>query len=178
MKQLTNLLCTCSARSLLHAALFVLAPALSLGCSVGRADEVARDGDIIFQTSKSSQSLAIQSAARSGYSHMGMIVRRGGQSWVLEASASVRYTPLSAWIARGVSGHFVLKRLRDASHRLTPEALARAKAVIAKLLGKPYDLTFEWSDRRMYCSELVWKIYHRALGVRIGELAPLRDVHR
>ena len=34
--------------------------------------------------------------------------------------------------------------------------------------GRPYDLTFEWSDERIYCSELVWKIYERALGIEIG----------
>src|SRR5437867_163185 len=27
----------------------------------------------------------------------------------------------------------------------------------------PYDLTFEWSDDKIYCSELVWKVYERAL---------------
>jgi Permuted papain-like amidase enzyme, YaeF/YiiX, C92 family len=27
----------------------------------------------------------------------------------------------------------------------------------------------------MYCSELVWKIYERVLGVRIGELQELRE---
>ena len=39
--------------------------------------------------------------------------------------------------------------------------------------GRPYDLTFEWSDERIYCSELVWKIYERALGIEIGALQPL-----
>ena len=29
---------------------------------------------------------------------------------------------------------------------------------------------FEWSDERIYCSELVWKIYKKAVGVNIGKL--------
>lgn len=41
--------------------------------------------------------------------------------------------------------------------------------------GKPYDLRFEWSDDRMYCSELVWKIYQRALGIEIGSLETVGD---
>ena len=41
--------------------------------------------------------------------------------------------------------------------------------------GRPYDLTFEWSDSRIYCSELVWKAFERALGIRIGSLQRLRD---
>jgi hypothetical protein len=40
---------------------------------------------------------------------------------------------------------------------------------------KPYDLTFEWSDSRIYCSELVWKMYQRGLGIEIGSLEKLRD---
>ena len=40
---------------------------------------------------------------------------------------------------------------------------------------KLYDQTFEWSDSKMYCSELVWKIYDRALGIKIGETQSLRD---
>ena len=38
------------------------------------------EGDIIFQTSKSSQSKAILMATHSKYSHMG-IVYRGGKGW-------------------------------------------------------------------------------------------------
>jgi hypothetical protein len=45
----------------------------------------------------------------------------------------------------------------------------------ARYLGQPYDLTFDWSDDRMYCSELVYKIYDRALGIKIGSLQRVRD---
>jgi hypothetical protein len=106
---------------------------------------------------------------------MGMIVYREGKPFVLEAAATVRYTPLASWTARGVGGHYTVKRLRNANTRLTPAALAKVQHAIAALLGKAYDLTFEWSDERLYCSELAWKIYERALGVHVGELARLRD---
>jgi uncharacterized protein YycO len=43
------------------------------------------------------------------------------------------------------------------------------------LRGKPYDLTFEWSDDRIYCSELVWKIYDRGIGIQVGKIKKLRD---
>jgi hypothetical protein len=49
------------------------------------------------------------------------------------------------------------------------------KAEGQKFKGKNYDLTFEWSDDRIYCSELVWKIYQRATGIEIGELETLSD---
>jgi len=41
--------------------------------------------------------------------------------------------------------------------------------------GKPYDLYFEWSDDRIYCSELVWKIYKRALDLEVGELQTMQE---
>ena len=41
--------------------------------------------------------------------------------------------------------------------------------------GKPYDLYFEWNDERIYCSELVWKIYKNAIGLEIGKLELLKD---
>ena len=41
--------------------------------------------------------------------------------------------------------------------------------------GKPYDLYFEWSNARIYCSELVWKMYRDALGIDVGKLQKLRE---
>ncbi|UAN04883.1 YiiX family permuted papain-like enzyme [Achromobacter mucicolens] len=131
-------------------------------------------GDMVFQQSRSAQSLAIQQATHSPYSHMGMIVTRQGQAYVLEAAARVSYTPLSQWIAQGEGGHYVVKRLRDAS-QLTPDARARLAKAGAAYVGKSYDLVFAWSDDQIYCSELVWKIYERVLGVQIGALAPLKS---
>jgi len=36
-------------------------------------------------------------------------------------------------------------------------------------------MTFAWSDERIYCSELVWKLYERALGIQIGKLQKIRE---
>lgn len=44
-----------------------------------------------------------------------------------------------------------------------------------KFNDKNYDLTFEWSDNKIYCSELIWKIYQRATGLEIGKLEKLGD---
>ncbi|MEI2457276.1 YiiX family permuted papain-like enzyme [Lysobacter firmicutimachus] len=131
-----------------------------------------RDGDLIFQVSRSSQSQAIQRATGSRYSHMGVILHRDGRPYVFEAIDPVSYTPLATWIARGERGHYVLKRLRT-----PPDAAqqARLRAQAAPFLGRRYDLAFEWSDRRIYCSELAWKLYKRGLGLRIGQTRPLRS---
>jgi Permuted papain-like amidase enzyme, YaeF/YiiX, C92 family len=88
-----------------------------LSAALGHAAALppVRDGDVVFHTSRSSQSIAIQRATGSRYSHMGIVFHRGGRAYVLEAVATVRYTPLSQWLARGVGGHFVIKRLNNAA---------------------------------------------------------------
>ncbi len=144
------------------------------GCT-DRLQDAVKDGDIIFQTSKSAQSAAIQKATHSKYSHMGIISIRDGKPYVYEAIKTVRYTPLDKWTARGEGSHYVVKRLRDAETILTPERISKLRQAAKEFEGKPYDLTFEWSDDRVYCSELVWKIYDRGLGIRIGDLQKLQD---
>ena len=49
------------------------------------------------------------------------------------------------------------------------------KQVGKQFIGKNYDLTFEWSDDKIYCSELIWKIYKRSTGIEIGKLEKLSD---
>jgi hypothetical protein len=136
---------------------------------------VPRNGDIIFHTSRSSQSLAIQRATHSRYSHMGIVYVEPGGPFVYEAVQPVKLTRLEGWEKRGVGGHFVVKRLRDADRLLTPSNLAKMKAAGRRFQGKSYDPYFEWSDDRIYCSELVWKIFKRALGVEIGATQVLGD---
>ena len=147
-----------------------------LTSGAGHAAAALKDGDIVFHTSRSAQSVAVQRATGSRYSHMGIVLLQGGKPYVFEAVSTVRYTPLAQWTARGNGGHYVVKRLRDADRLLTPGAVARLHARTSDFAGRPYDLTFEWSDGRIYCSELVWKLYQRALGVRIGELQKIREI--
>lgn len=134
-----------------------------------------RDGDIVFHTSRSSQSLAIQLATKSPYSHMGIVYVRDGKPFVFEAVQPVKLTPLDDWTARGEGGHFVVRRLRDADTRFTAETLRNMRAVGEQLAGKDYDPYFEWSDERIYCSELVWKVFERGAGIELGELQTIAD---
>ncbi|MCF7913195.1 MAG: YiiX family permuted papain-like enzyme [Candidatus Cloacimonetes bacterium] len=135
-----------------------------------------RNGDIIFQTSISRQSVAIQIATKSEYSHMGIIyINEDGEVLVFEAVQPVKFTPVDEWIKRGKEGRYVLKRLKDSQSILTADALAKMVETGTEFIGKDYDKYFNWSDKEIYCSELVWKIYKRALGVEIGKLARLGD---
>ena len=146
---------------------------LSYSCEAPTEYE-PRNGDVIFHTSQSSQSLAVQKATNSPYSHMGIVYVRDGKPVVYEAVEPVKLTPLDAWIRRGERGRFVVKRLIDADRLLTPDALERMREAGKAFEGKPYDLYFEWSDERVYCSELVWKIFKRALDIEVGALQTMR----
>jgi len=159
---------------MIHRALTLFVLILVGGSSFAELPAV-NDGDIIFHASRSSQSMAIQRATGSQYSHMGMILHRDGKPFVFEAIATVRYTPLDQWIARGTGGRFVVKRLRAASTLFTPHVLRSLRKEAAQSIGYPYDSAFGWGDDRVYCSELVWKVYWRAIGLHIGELQQLRD---
>jgi uncharacterized protein YycO len=134
-----------------------------------------QSGDIIFQTSKSSQSKAIQLATKSKYSHMGIIYEMGGEFYVYEAIQPVTLTKLDKWIKRGENSHYVVKRLKNSEKVFTEENLKKMKDFGEKFKGKSYDIYFEWSDDKIYCSELVWKIYKEALNLEIGDLQELRE---
>lgn len=41
--------------------------------------------------------------------------------------------------------------------------------------ARPRVLYFEWTDDRIYCSELVFKLYRDALGIEIGRRQKLRE---
>jgi hypothetical protein len=133
------------------------------------------EGDLIFHTSQSGQSQAIQLATHSPYSHCGLLYKTNGEWQVFEAVQPVKLTPLARWVARGQGQHFVVKRLRDAQTALTPAALGRLRAAGQPMLGHNYDLAFEWSDEQIYCSELIWKVYDRGLHRQLGQLQQLRD---
>jgi hypothetical protein len=131
-----------------------------------------RDGDLVFHTSRSSQSLAIQRATHSPYSHVGLILHREGKPYVFEAIATVRYTPLRQWIERGEKSAYVVRRLKTP---LTEAQARKLRESAARYAGKPYDLYFEWSDDRIYCSELVWKMYRDAADIELGTRQKLRE---
>ncbi len=119
---------------------FILIAVLTIPAAAGcdpSGPYVPRDGDIVFQTSLSRRSKAIQRATDSPYSHMGVVFLRDGQPFVFEAHDGVESTPLAKWTARGKDGHYVVKRLRDADRLLTEAALARMREEGRRLAGKP-----------------------------------------
>ncbi len=137
------------------------------------AGYLPQDGDIIFQSSQSNQSKAVEQATNSPYSHMGIIFTKNGKPYVFEAASKVVYTPLDKWINRGKNKKYVIKRLKDRT--LSAKEITNLKQVAHTFENKPYDIWFGWDDNYIYCSELVWKIYNKALNLKIGKLQTVKD---
>ena len=132
-------------------------------------------GDILLQKTAGGQSVAVQSATDSPYTHAALVFMRDGEPVVLEAVEPVRWTPLGSWLKRGKKGHVVVLRLKDKA-LLEGGGLAKLHASATSYLGLHYDGLFQWSDEQIYCSELVFKAYKSALGVEVGEQARGADL--
>lgn len=154
--------------------LFLLFTSLLIGTVSCQSKPQLKDGDILFQPSFSQQSKAVEIATNSPYSHCGILFFENGKPYVYEAIQPVTKRPLEAWIASGTNGEYVVKRLKDNSV-LTPEKIEEMRQYALSHFGKNYDAIFNWSDKEMYCSELVWKIYKEKLGITLANTKPLRD---
>lgn len=152
----------------------VLTALLMISCSPG-SGYAPEAGDILFQDLNSSQGQAVKLATGSEYTHCGIVLEKSGRYVVYEAVGPVRITPLQEWIEQGVNGHIVVKRLDTLQGRLSSEALDRMRAVGERHLGKPYDIVFSWTDDKLYCSELVWKMYYEGFDLALAPPRQLGD---
>ncbi|WP_202702974.1 YiiX family permuted papain-like enzyme [Flavobacterium sp. UGB4466] len=134
-----------------------------------------QDGDIIFQTSQSPQCEAVRIATNSKFSHCGIIYDINGKWFVFEAVQPVKLTPFNEWIQHGKEAKYLVKRLKNSAKVLTPVVLQKMKEYSQQFDGKEYDAYFEWSDTRIYCSELIWKIYKNAANIELSKLKQLKD---
>ena len=129
------------------------------------------NGDIIFHTSKSTQSPIIQKITKSKLSHCGIIYIKDGIPYVFEASSKVKLTKLETFINNGVDKKYEILRYKS---ELSKSEQKEMFQYASNQLGKPYDLKFEFSDNKMYCSELVWKIY-KAAGIELSSPTKFKD---
>ncbi|PIF33949.1 permuted papain-like amidase YaeF/Yiix C92 family enzyme [Flavobacterium sp. 9] len=139
------------------------------------AETKLKDGDIIFQTSQSPQCEAVRIATNSKFSHCGIIYNIDGKWFVFEAVQPVKLTPFDEWIQHGKDNKYVVKRLKNADQVLTPIVVQKMQNYSQQFDGKQYDAYFEWTDTKIYCSELVWKIYKNAAGIELSKLRELKD---
>lgn len=116
-----------------------------------------KEGDVIFQTSQSEQSPLIQIGTRSMITHCGIVVMKGGKPYVLETQRTIVLTPVDKFIDRGKDGRYWLKRSNKDNIKIKYNSY----------LGKPYDLAFKFDNGKFYCSELIYDIYIKQLGIEL-----------
>jgi hypothetical protein len=132
-----------------------------------------RVGDLYFQSLPRNAVIdAIEGASESPYSHCGILVRKGGGWFVLEAIGPVRETPLAKWIKQARDRHYDVFRLREKHEVHIPEYIKAAR----KYLGRPYDIRYRMDDEKIYCSELIFKSYRDATGEQLGKLVKFGDL--
>ena len=161
--------------------LLLLASSFAFGGGYETHEYEYETGDIIGHTSKSSQSKMIQWGTWSKYSHVGVIIIRNNKPYVLEASSTVKYTPLKKWIKRGEGEKYTVVRYNwdiedstEIAFGLTDNQKKAFKKSAKKYVGKKYDSAFKWSDDKIYCSELVWKIY-KDVGIEVSETKTMKS---
>ncbi len=123
-------------------------------------------GDIVFQSGNSLQDKAVMAATHSRWSHVGLIFFYQGSPWVFEAVQPVKTTPLKEFISRNPSDFFAM-RLKNAKRYINEENIHKAELSGKEMLGVKYDPYFQWTNDKLYCSELVWKIYKQATGLQL-----------
>jgi hypothetical protein len=129
------------------------------------------DGDLVFQQSSTAQSTAIRILTHSNWTHVGVVRMLSKGPMVLEASSKVQLTSFDSFAARG---KIAVKRLRDVE-TVSEAARKKMQQLGQAYLGRPYDVYFRWDDARLYCSELVFKLFQKAAGIEIGRVQKFSD---
>ncbi|MBP8034714.1 MAG: YiiX family permuted papain-like enzyme [Bacteroidia bacterium] len=129
-----------------------------------------KEGDIIFQTTSGRTGKAIQLATHSKFNHCGVLFLENNKWVVYEAVQPVKKTSLEDFNARGIG---TVKRL--ASKALSKEEVNKLKTQFKTYEHKDYDEAFNWSDERIYCSELVYKLYNNGLHIELCKSRKLSD---
>lgn len=133
------------------------------------------NGDIVFQSTESAQCNAVRLATHSQFSHCGIAFIENNTVMIYEAVQPVKKTPLKKWLTHGNNNYYEIKRLKKADSLLTEQIIENMKKYATTLIGKDYDIYFEWSDEKIYCSEYVWKIYKNVTGIEVGTLQKLKN---
>lgn len=150
----------------------VVSVLFALTISTKAAAQNLQVGDIIFHKSKSQQSAAITEASNSQWTHVGIIVSNGGKWYVAEAIGPVKATPLKDFINRGKNKEYKIYRFKH----FNPKTMSLALYNAIRKQNKPYDIYFEWSNERTYCSELVYKAMLEVTGKELGTVQQFKDL--
>ncbi len=114
---------------------------------------------------------AIEGITQSHYSHVGVLHLRKGKWTVIEACASgVIYTPFEKWKRIGRDERWAAYRLKPKYRPLIPKFLKN----LHSHAGKPYDFKYEFTDDKLYCSELVFHAWKKTTHKNMGKIVKIK----
>ena len=122
-----------------------------------------RPGDVILQPMRCYLCRMIEIHEQSDFSHMGVVIEVGDETWVGESLGTVKMVKLAEFLAKGdqTRAHLIVRPREAVTFAL--------KEAIAPLLGAEYDHDFRWDNlgrdgrEALYCSELVAKLLNQFL---------------
>ncbi len=130
-------------------------------------------GDLIFQSLPPNELVtAISGITHSHLSHCGLLTKVEGQWMVIESLGTVHLTPLFTWMRRGSGAGIAVYRLP-----MTEIQVDQVIRSAQEMLGKPYDLKYDFDDEKIYCSELIYRAFERGMELKIGVLDRLGDLN-
>jgi Permuted papain-like amidase enzyme, YaeF/YiiX, C92 family len=153
-------------------ALFALSALSPLPSVAATGYPPLRNGDLVFQNSRSGQSSAVLAATGHPFTHMGMVRVDGDQVFVIEAVGPVVETPFAAWVAQGDAGHIAIYRYRGLDVTTAAAVVAAAQGYA----GRPYDIFFAFDNAGIYCSELPYLAYG-TVGITLGTVQTLGELN-
>jgi len=150
-----------------HIALIIVIIATIFSCTEKSGIKLI-EGDLLFQDLDSSPLCDGIEKVTSGinnlnFSHIGIVTITNNQYYVLEAfNNGVDTVSLNVFLNRSVNDNkkpkVVVGRVKNKYSHLTPKAINAGY----KLLGKQYDEEFKIDNNKLYCSELIYEIFHQA----------------
>ncbi|AZZ36067.1 hypothetical protein CIK05_04430 [Bdellovibrio sp. qaytius] len=130
------------------------------------------EGDIIFIQSQTQQSAALREATGSVWTHVGIMIKKSSAWYVAEAVGPLKETPLADFIARSKNKSYRIVRYNHFDAATMTTALKQA----LPKYNKPYDIYFEWTEDKIYCSELTYHVMKDVTGFDLGRIQKMKEM--
>jgi hypothetical protein len=158
------------------------------------SSRLLKEGDLVFVQSHTENAAQITQVTGSRLTHCG-IVFGSSEGWVVfEGAGQPEFRSLEKWQKEEADGHVepvYVHRLKNRDEILTADKLKSLRDEASKLHKTNYDFAFAWNNsyvenrgRRdevtkeyVYCSELLYKAFERALGLRLGTPHAIKDYY-
>lgn len=134
-----------------------------------------RTGDLVFNKINGQTQVSTANDSTYIYNNIGVLFVDEENFVVIETADRVQYASLRQWIKKGLNNHYLVKRLINADSLLSIERAQLLRKVAQDNIFKETEKSNNWSDDKMYNSELVWKIYKNSLNVELGKLEIAQD---